>query len=195
MAILPVIKYGHPTLRRKTERVEPNSLDDSFIADMIETMQVLDGVGLAANQVNVSKQLLVARDPDRKKLYVLANPEIVAWSERTENDIEGCLSLPKLQAKVLRSSRIVVRAQTPQGERVELEAKGLFARVLQHEIDHLNGLLYIDRADLNTLAWLVETGKDESETVSTTLAEVQREFRKEYHAGAANLFFEAPRVA
>jgi peptide deformylase len=195
MAILPVIKYGHPTLRQKAASVSPNELDDSFIKDMFDTMEALDGVGLAANQVDVPKQILVAKDPDRKKLYALINPEISAFSERTESDIEGCLSLPGLQARVARPSRIIVRAQSPQGEKIEIEAKGIFARVLQHEIDHLNGVLYIDRAAQDSIAWVIDDGSDDLSTEPATLAEIQRDFRKRYHAGVECLSFEVPDLA
>ena len=191
MAILPVIKYGHPTLRRRAERVEINELGDAFIADMIETMEQLDGVGLAATQVNVNKQLLVAKDINHKKLYVLINPEIMAYSEKMEKDIEGCLSLPGLQAIVPRNVKIVVKAQTQDGQAVTIEAKGHFARVLQHEMDHLNGILYIDRAEPSTLEWVIDDGKSTVSTVTTTLSEVQREFRKKYHPQEQRLCFDS----
>lgn len=189
MAVLPVIKYGHPTLRVKAERFVLDALDESFIDDMIETMEKLDGVGLAATQVDVRKQLIVAKDPDRKKLYVLLNPVIVAVSERRESEIEGCLSLPGLQAEVSRPARIIVQAQTREGEKVEISAKGMFARVLQHEIDHLHGVLYIDRADPQTLAWVV-AGNEEEELQPAELAAIQQEFRRRYHHQTDSLRFD-----
>lgn len=190
MAVLPVIKYGHPTLRLQAERIAPETLEESFVDDMIETMEKLDGVGLAATQVDVRKRLIVARDPDRKKLYVLLNPVIVAVSERHESEIEGCLSLPGLQGEVSRPARIIVQAQTRAGEAVEIEAKGMFARVLQHEIDHLNGVLYIDRADPRSLAWVVKVNNEEEELQPAAIAEIQGEFRRRYHQLADALRFD-----
>ncbi len=191
MAVLPVIKYGHPTLRTPAGRIQPGELTESFIADMIETMEALDGVGLAATQVNVDKQLLVARDIDHKKLHVLANPEIIAYSEKMEKDIEGCLSLPGLQGEVPRYIRIIVRAETPDGQKIEIEARGHFARVLQHEIDHLSGILYIDRTLPGTLEWIVDTDAESYTTTAATLEEIQQSYRKKYHEGVRTLQFQA----
>jgi peptide deformylase len=191
MALLPVIKYGHPTLRITAAPIPPGEALESFIEDMIETMETLDGVGLAATQVNVKKRLLVAKDIDRKKLYVLLNPVIIAYSEKKESDIEGCLSLPGLQGNVPRHHRIIIRAQTSAGETVEIEAKGHFARVLQHEIDHLNGVLYIDRAEPDSLEWVFDKGKNDYTTEPTTLADIQREYLKKYHSRETRLIFDA----
>ncbi|HOT97226.1 MAG TPA: peptide deformylase [bacterium] len=194
MAVLPVIKYGHPTLRTTARRIQPGELSETFIADMIETMEALDGVGLAATQVNVDKQLLVAKDIDHKKLYVLANPEVIAYSEKMEKDIEGCLSLPGLQGQVPRYIRIIVKAETPEGHTVEIEARGHFARVLQHEIDHLHGILYIDRTLPGSLEWIVDTGSESYSTTAATLEEIQQTYRKRYHEGASKLQFAALRA-
>ncbi|HOC23675.1 MAG TPA: peptide deformylase [bacterium] len=190
MAILPVIKYGHPTLRKRAETVQNHELSDAFLEDMIETMAALDGVGLAATQVNVDKRMLVAKDIDHKKLHLLINPEIVAYSEKKEIDIEGCLSLPGLQAEVPRHIKIIVKAQTPQGEAVEITAKGHFARVLQHEIDHLNGILYIDRAEQGSLVWVIENDTNDYSTRDASLPEIQHHYLKQYHAGLQELRFE-----
>ena len=114
---------------------------------MAETMYSAPGIGLAATQVGVAKQVLVADTAARKpesELIVLINPEIVA----AEGEVlfeEGCLSVPDYQAEVKRHERITVRGLNLKGEEVEIEAEGLLAIVLQHEIDHLNGILFIDR--------------------------------------------------
>ncbi|HNW58735.1 MAG TPA: peptide deformylase [bacterium] len=194
MPVLTVIKYGHPTLRVRAERVRPGELSETFVEDMIATMEALDGVGLAATQVDVRKQILVARDIDHKKLYVLANPEIIAYSEKMEKDIEGCLSLPGLQSQVARPIKIIVKAETPAGEKIEIQARGHFARVLQHEIDHLNGILYIDRAEPDSLEWIVDTGKESYATSAATLEEIQRTYRKKFHEGVKHLHFD-PRLS
>jgi peptide deformylase len=194
MAIWEVVKYGHPVLRRKVKNCRPEEIAPQFIDDMIETMRALDGAGLAATQVNVERQLLVAVEPERGVVHVLLNPQIIAFSEKKSIDTEGCLSLPRLQAQVMRHEKIIVRAQNPQGQTIELDAKGLFARILQHEIDHLNGVLYVDRADLKTLVWLTKVkDKEEPEKVPTTLEEVKKEFRHHYHADAKNLEFDSER--
>lgn len=151
MAVLDVITYGHPTLRRRADACNVKEIDQNFINDMMETMYLKDGVGLAAPQVNVSKQLLVCQDGEQE--YVLINPRIIAHSETRTTDYEGCLSIPGLHAKVPRYDKVVVKALNEKGEPVEIKAKGLLSVILQHEIDHLNGVLYIDRADLQTLSW------------------------------------------
>jgi len=189
MAVLNVIKYGRPMLRTKAKPFRPEEIDDKFIEDMIETMKKEDGVGLAAPQVNVSKRLIVATDLE--KIYVIINPEIVANSEKSSVDREGCLSLPTLQAEVERSDKIVIRGLNRNLKPVEMKADGLFARVLQHEVDHLNGVLYIDRADLSTLVWLKEQpGKGDPLRIPATLQEVKNVFKEKYHRNANDLVFE-----
>ncbi len=185
MALLDVIKYGHPTLRQMAEPYAPGEIDGGFVQDMIETMKAKDGVGLAAPQVNVSKRFIVVSDSE--KLYTLVNPEVIAHSESTVIDTEGCLSLPGLQASVTRWEKVIIRALDVDGEKKEITARGLLSRVLQHEIDHLNGVLYLDRADISTLTWI--NGGEEHYT-PTTLEEVQREYKKLYHAERRELFFE-----
>ena len=189
MAVLEVIKYGHPTLRKKAEPCRLEEIDDRFIDDMIETMKKEDGVGLAAPQVNVSKRLIVATDLE--KIYVIINPDIAANSEKTTVDREGCLSLPTLQAEVERSDKIVVRGLNRELKPFEMKADGFFARVLQHEIDHLNGILYVDRADISTLVWLKEQpDKDDPLRIPATLPEVKTVFKQKYHGNANDLTFE-----
>ncbi len=151
MTIRPIRTYPDPVLRTKTERVEKidGSLD-RLIQDMIETMRAAPGVGLAANQVGVSLQLAVidlsTREnvEQRHPLYVIINPEIVS-SEGSLVEEEGCLSIPDYSEKVKRAAKVKVRAQDRTGKPFEIEAEGLLAKALQHEIDHLNGLLFVDR--------------------------------------------------
>jgi peptide deformylase len=138
-------------LRAKTLRVEKidNSLD-SLIQDMVETMHAAPGVGLAANQVGVSLQLAVIdlssreNDEQRHPLLVIINPEILS-QEGAVVEEEGCLSIPDYAEKVKRAAKVKVRAQDRTGKTFELEAGGLLAKALQHEIDHLNGILFVDR--------------------------------------------------
>jgi len=151
MSIREIKKYPDAVLRAKTARV--NVIDQSIqllIDDMIETMHAAPGVGLAANQVGVSLQLAVIdlgdreEDEPRHPLLVLINPEIVSMQGSVVAE-EGCLSIPDFSEKVKRAARVKVRAQDRTGKPYELEAEGLMAKALQHEIDHLNGLLFIDR--------------------------------------------------
>jgi peptide deformylase len=151
MALREIKLYPDPVLRNKTARVEriDNSLD-RLIADMVETMHAAPGVGLAANQVGVPLQLAVidlsARENEEQRhpLLVIINPEILSM-EGSVIEEEGCLSLPDYAEKVKRAARVKVRAQDRTGTLFEIEAEGLLAKALQHEIDHLNGLLFVDR--------------------------------------------------
>ncbi len=189
MSLLSVIQYGHPTLRKKAEPYAPGEIDQRFIDDMIETMYKQDGVGLAANQVNVAKRLVVCTD--REKEYVLINPRIVGHSMARKSDYEGCLSLPGLHAEVSRYERVIVRALDRNERPLEITADGLLSVVLQHEIDHLDGILYVDRARLSTLAWTESPVVDEAlRGKAATLAEVQKVFREKYHSTATEIVFD-----
>lgn len=151
MAIREIKKYPDPVLRLKTSRVDviDQSVQD-LIDDMVETMHAAPGVGLAANQVGVSLQLAVIDlgeredDEPRHPLVVLINPEILSSQGSVVAD-EGCLSMPDFSEKVKRAARVKVRAKDRTGKPFELDAEGLMAKALQHEIDHLNGLLFVDR--------------------------------------------------
>ena len=151
MALREIRTYPDPVLRKKTSRIEhiDNSLD-RLIEDMVETMHAAPGVGLAANQVGVPLQLAVIdlssrEDEDqRHPLLVIINPEILSM-EGSVIEEEGCLSIPDYAEKVKRAARIKVRAQDRTGKQFELEAEGLMAKALQHEFDHLNGLLFVDK--------------------------------------------------
>lgn len=151
MAIREIMKYPDPVLRAKTNRVE--AIDEkilTLIEDMAETMYAAPGVGLAANQIGVPLQLAVidigVGDEGRKKreLVVLINPEMVSMEGSVVSE-EGCLSVPDYSEKVKRAARVKVRAQDHTGKAFELAADGLMAKALQHEIDHLNGIVFIDR--------------------------------------------------
>jgi peptide deformylase len=148
MAVRPILLYPDPVLRRPTVVVE--SFDEALarlVRDLAETMHVAPGVGLAAPQVGVGHRVAVVDvapgTPD-SKLHVFVNPRIVE-SEGRESGEEGCLSIPGLAEKVDRPRRIRVAAANAEGEPFELEAEGFLARVVCHEIDHLDGVLFIDR--------------------------------------------------
>jgi peptide deformylase len=172
MSILKVTRLGHPVLRKVTENVPLQELESpamqKFIDDMIETMKEYDGVGLAADQVHESKQIAVLevadnpRYPDKAKvpLTVLVNPRITPLSEETEDDWEGCLSIPDLRGMVPRYKSIRVQALDRQGKDIDFVANDFHARVIQHEFDHLNGKVYLDRMrDLSTLTFLQELSR------------------------------------
>lgn len=169
MAILKVARLGHPVLRRVAKEIPPRQISSpqvqQFITDMTETMKEYDGVGLAAVQVHVSDQVAVLevadnpRYPQKPKvpLTVLINPKITLLSEELEEDWEGCLSIPDLRGKVPRYKSIRVKAQDPQGKELDFVASGFHARVIQHEWDHLNGRVFLDRMrDLTSLTYLQE---------------------------------------
>ena len=169
MSILKVTRLGHPILRKITENVLVGELQSAemqkFIDDMIETMKEYDGVGLAADQVHESKQVAVLevadnpRYPQKPKvpLTVLVNPKITPLSDETEEDWEGCLSIPDLRGLVPRYKSIRVQALDRNGAELDFIAEDFHSRVIQHEFDHLNGKVYLDRMrDLSTLTFLQE---------------------------------------
>ena len=148
MAVLQIRHMGDPVLRKKAAPVEEFTAEiGKLIEDMIETMYIGQGLGLAANQVGVLKRILVfdnieagyGMDPQ-----ALINPEIVA-AEGCVKDEEGCLSIPEIKDLVERSEKITVTGLDHSGQEVKIEAEGLQARIFQHEIDHLDGILFVDR--------------------------------------------------
>jgi len=146
MAVLPIRLYGDPVLRRPAEPVASVTPEiERLIADLTETMYDSLGIGLAAPQVGVSLRLIVL-DEGRGVARAYLNPVIVAEGGRAVGE-EGCLSLPGIFADVERAEWVVVEAQAPTGAVIRQRARGLLARVFQHEIDHLDGVLFIDRLD------------------------------------------------
>ncbi|HZD59532.1 MAG TPA: peptide deformylase [Anaerolineae bacterium] len=145
MAVLPIRKFPDPALKEKILPVE--RIDEEIhklIKNMADTMYAAPGVGLAANQVGVLKRVMVV-DVD-EELMAFINPEITWYSEETEDGDEGCLSVsPDIHVVVPRSVKVRFKALNENGETVEFEADGFFARALQHETDHLNGIIILDR--------------------------------------------------
>jgi len=161
--ILSILQYGDPILRAKGKRIE--EIDDqirALAANMIETMHAAHGVGLAAQQIGQALQLTVldvsqvedrpsmlklngkSVDPGKSMPLVLINPEI-DLSGATEMGTEGCLSFPEITGEIERTKSIIAHAQTLRNDKINIEASGLLARAIQHEVDHLNGILFIDR--------------------------------------------------
>ena len=151
MALLEICTYPNPVLREKARRVETVDREiRKLIDDMAETMYDDPGIGLAANQVGRTLRLVMidVQKPEYEHgLIVLVNPEIVSGRGETTYE-EGCLSVPEFYSKVKRYEEVVVRGMDPDGKPVEIQAGGLLAIALQHEIDHLEGKLFIDRIGL-----------------------------------------------
>jgi peptide deformylase len=176
MSILKVARMGHPVLRARALAIDPADITSPriqrLIDDMFETMREYQGIGLAAPQVHESLRLFVAGfapdgQPDEDAfgaagvpLMTLINPEITAIGQETVEDWEGCLSIPDIRGRVPRSRQISVRAYDRKGKRVELRAGGFTARVIQHETDHLDGILFFDRMkSFDSLTFLDEFGR------------------------------------
>lgn len=151
MAIRTIRTEGDEILKKKSKKVEV--IDDKIkelINDMIETLHKYDGVGLAAVQVGILKQIVVIQEAEDAPIYVLINPEIVSQSG-TQTVDEGCLSFPNKFAKIERPEKVKVRALDENGKKIEITGKGLLAQALSHELDHLNGEVFIDKIIPGTL--------------------------------------------
>jgi len=172
MAILKVARLGHPVLRKVAAPVDPSEIRSAetqrLIDDMVETMREYNGAGLAATQVHVLKQICVIEVHDNPRypdaaaipLTVLINPVVTPLTEEMEDGWEGCLSVPDMRGVVPRFGSVRLEARDREGGWIDVVAKEFFARVIQHETDHLNGLVYLDRMrDLSTLTHLAEWNK------------------------------------
>lgn len=169
MALLKVARLGHPVLRQIAAPVPPGEIKSEtvqkLIDDMIDTMREYEGVGLAAPQVHESRQIAVIEVTNNKRypaappipLMVIINPIVTFHSPDLIKEWEGCLSIPELRGRVPRSEKVVVRALDRSGRETTIDTGGFLAIVLQHEIDHLNGRVFLDRmTDLSTLTHLKE---------------------------------------
>ena len=172
MPLLEMRYEPDPILREKARKIKTFDANLRKLAsDMFETMHAHNGVGLAAPQIGLSIRLLVAelepdtREGERGFKVALCNPEIVKSSDEMVSDFEGCLSMPGWIGEVPRHVSITVKAQTPEGKELRIRASDYYARVLQHEIDHLNGVLFTDRiVDIKTLRKIdPETMSEEEE--------------------------------
>ncbi len=154
MALRDVIKLPNPVLRRKAHKVTDFGSDfQARVEDMIETMRNEPGVGLAAPQVNISQRLIVVEYPEDDeiedalpKLFIVANPEFNLMSKDLVKGTEGCLSVPNLLGQVERSNEVIITGLDRRGKKQTIHARGWLARIFQHEVDHLNGVLFVDRA-------------------------------------------------
>ncbi len=138
--------FGDPVLKSRSAPVKDfDEALEHLAEEMMRVMREAEGVGLAANQIGRLKRIFVATHEDEQ--YAIVNPMIEERSETTEKDIEGCLSIPETRVEVERPTAVTVSGQNPSGEPVRVEAEGLLARIFQHEIDHLDGVLILDRTD------------------------------------------------
>jgi peptide deformylase len=168
MAVRPIVLANDPMLRQKSKKVKHfGEALQALIDDMVETMQAANGAGLAAPQIGVLERVIVIQlpedeeDPQSSKLFALCNPQIVRADGEEEGD-EGCLCLPGYAGEVKRATSVTVKAQDRRGRKVRIKAEGFLARVFQHEVDHLDGILYIDRVEspdkIRRIAPLEEVG-------------------------------------
>ena len=155
MPILEVKKYPHPVLRKKSEEIKGMTPEIKELAfNMGESMLKGDGIGLAAPQVGVLKRIIVVQGSQGPEAYI--NPRVVKRSRAKDFMEEGCLSFPDLFLQIKRPNEVEVEAVDLRGEKIKLRAKGLAARVFQHEIDHLDGILFIDRISFfERLLWKI----------------------------------------
>ncbi|TFH34744.1 MAG: peptide deformylase [Anaerolineales bacterium] len=181
MTVREIVTPPNPTLRKKAARVRAVTAQTrALVDDMIETMRVAPGVGLAAPQVDVSQRVIVveyaeyAEDAEETeaeetppKLYVVINPEIVRASPETVLGTEGCLSLPGIMGEVERQEWVTVKGLDRNGNPFKKKARGWLARIFQHEIDHLDGILFIDHA---LQVWRVDTAVPHGDKLPTTHA-------------------------
>ena len=162
MALRKIVTLPEPVLKRKAHTVTQFDKNlQTLIDDMVETMRAAPGVGLAAPQIGLSERIIVIEYPENeededkedapKKVWAVLNPEIIKKSEETLLGVEGCLSIPNLIGEVERHSAVQVKGLNRHGKPFKLKAKGWLARIFQHEIDHLNGVLFTERA---TRVWM-----------------------------------------
>jgi len=153
MAVRDIVFADDPTLRKKSKRVRHfGEALQVLIDDMVETMHAVNGAGLAAPQVGALERVIVIQlpedeeDPQSGRLFALCNPQIIGADGEEESE-EGCLCLPGYVGEVKRATSVTVKAQDRRGKKVRIKAEGFLARALQHEVDHLDGILYIDRVE------------------------------------------------
>ena len=154
MAVRTILTLEHPALRQKARRVKHfGEALQKLADDMVETVRAAPGVGLAATQIGVIERVFVAElpedeeDPQSGKLFILVNPEIVKASAEEEEREEGCLSIPGYVGDVRRATWVTIKGQDVKGREIRVKAYDMLARVFQHEMDHLDGVLLLDRVD------------------------------------------------
>ncbi len=194
MPVRPIVLSDKPLLRKKSRRVQRvGPALQRLIDDMVETMRAANGIGLAAIQIGVPERIIVVEVPDENEgehggeneggnenknasrpgtLHVIINPELARKSREMEAGIEGCLSIPGWVGEVTRHRAVTVKGLDPRGKPVRIKTEGLLARVLQHEIDHCNGILFIDRVEDSEKIWRVPEGEEEAAEAANEVNEL-----------------------
>ena len=150
--MIEIKKYNHPILRKKCEKVEEITEEiENLIEKMIKTVQKNQGVGLAACQIGLAERVIIIRTEQGYQEFI--NPEILWQSYEEEIMEEGCLSFPQMFLKIKRSKEVEIKALTKQGKDIHIKVQGILARIFQHEIDHLNGILFIDHVGIGRKIW------------------------------------------
>jgi peptide deformylase len=169
-----ILEYPHPALRKKAQPVRRiTAATHDLIATMIRLLRERGGLGLAANQVGILERVIVVQREEG--ILPLINPAIMRTDGEEISD-EGCLSLPQLYGMVPRHTGVTVRARAPSGKAITVTAEGLEARTLQHEIDHLDGILFTDRAQADSFFWLVEGENGETARQPTRIEDALKVF-------------------
>ena len=182
MTIRAMCHLPNPVLRQKAKRVSKiDSSTQKLIDDMIETMQLSNGVGLAAPQVGVSLRVVVLQMPDEEPVAII-NPEIVKRIGKQEVT-EGCLSVHGYAGEIKRSVSVTVKGQDRQGRALRIKATGLRAQALEHEIDHLNGVLYIDHIESQDRLYKIEPRKIDEVALEETASEAEKSTDADYYSG------------
>ena len=176
MSIRPIVLYDDPLLRKKSRRVRRvGPALQKLIDDMVETMRAANGIGLAAIQIGVPERVVVIEVPEENEdeenprprtLHVVINPELARKSREVEEGIEGCLSIPGWVGEVPRHRAVTVKGLDSRGRAVRIKAEGLLARIFQHEIDHCDGILFIDHIEDAEKIWPVPEGEEETAEAS-----------------------------
>lgn len=169
MPVHPIVLSDDPLIRKKSHKVRRvTPAVQRLVDDMIESMEEASGIGLAAVQIGVPERVIIVRhpeaedDPDNGKLYVVVNPQLARTSREMEEGVEGCLSVPGWAGDVSRHCAVTVKGRNRRGQAVRIKAEGLLARVFQHEIDHCDGILYIDHITAPEKMWPVPEGEEEA---------------------------------
>jgi len=180
MSLRQIRLVGDPVLRKKAHRVTRFSDDlATLVKDMTETMRNSSGAGLAAPQVGISKRIIVVETPEDEdepgsgQLYAVVNPEIVRSSKEMVDGIEGCLSVPGYVGEVTRHQAVTIKGQDLKGRKIRTKAQGFLARAFQHEVDHLNGELFIDKLTAPDRIWPVEEGEEEQVEVKGSTKDLE----------------------
>lgn len=178
--MLKIYKLGEEVLRQKSVPVKDEEINDELRAlaeEMFETMENANGVGLACPQIGKNIRMFVAEaDDDVKRVFI--NPQIIATSDDSVPYEEGCLSVPQVYENIMRPSKVTVQAQDQNGKKFTLEAEGLLARIIQHENDHLEGVIFIDRGDADFAKKTAEQFAKRAERAAQKAAEKEAKAKK-----------------